>query len=443
MAALNKFLKKQFHKHITQIRKGGFKVIIKKIFSIIKLCFQIPVYPFSIPIIIFLYIIKPFYLVRWISLWSSRIGHFAKETELYCCAEDLKINFPKQKYINIFFLSSKYICNKQLLKMWNRRLIILPSFLMLPLYRVNNFISKYFPQFKDHNIKPLTNNMMRDVFNILEKTNPHLDFNEEENFFGKETIKKFGLSENDKFVCLIVRDKGYLSKTSPDRDWSYHDYRNSNIDSFLLCAEELTKRGYYIFRMGTHTEKKFISKNKMIIDYANSKLRSDFMDIYLGANCEFCISTATGFDKIPIVFRKPIAYTGVVPIGTFETHNKQTLLIFKEHFSETLKKKTSIKEIFNLTLGAAYSLKEYKNQNILLIENTAEQIKDLVIEMDERLNNRWIDNEKVKKLQKSFWYNYSSNQVFNNYQKNEEKLHGEIKSKISSKFLIENEYLAE
>ena len=443
MVAQNKFLEKQIHKNITQIKKGGIEVIIKKTISIIKFFFQIPIYFLSIPIIIFFYIIKPFYLIRWRAIYSSRIGHLAKETELFCCAEDLKINYPKQKYLNIFFLITPYISNKQLLKMWKRKLIILPSFLMLPLYRISNFISKYVPKFEDHHIKPIAKDTMRDVLNILEKTKPHLEFNEKEKFLGKETIKKFGLNENDKFVCLIVRDQGYLSKKSPHRDWSYQEYRNSNIENFLLCAEELTKRGYYVFRMGTHTEKKFTSDNKMIIDYSNSELRSDFMDIYLGANCEFCISTATGFDEVPIIFRKPIAYTGVVPVGCLETHNKQTLLIFKEHFSETFKKKLSIKEILNLKLGIIYKKEEYKNKNIKLIENKAEQIKDLVVEMDERLNGRWIESEEAKKLQTIFWHNYSSNQEFNNYQKNNSKMHGEIKSKISSKFLIENQYLVE
>ena len=69
-----------------------------------------------------------------------------------------------------------------------------------------------------------------------------------------------------------------------------------------------------LLEWGKNTEKKFISKNKMVIDYSNSKFRSDFMDIYLGAHCEFCITTATGIDTIPLIFKKPIAAI-VVPLG--------------------------------------------------------------------------------------------------------------------------------
>ena len=91
---------------------------------------------------------------------------------------------------------------------------------------------------------------------------------------------------------LYVRDGAYqLQKfKARERDWSYHDFRHTDINNFLLAAEELTKKGYYVFRMGVVVEKKFQTKNPKIIDYANSTLRSDFMDVYLGAKCSFCIS---------------------------------------------------------------------------------------------------------------------------------------------------------
>jgi len=89
-------------------------------------------------------------------------------------------------------------------------------------------------------------------------------------------LKKFGLKDNDKFVCLVVRDSAYqLKKMSAElRDWSYHDYRNFNLDNFVLAAEELTKRGYYVFRMGVVANKPFKTDNPKIIDYVNTKLPS-------------------------------------------------------------------------------------------------------------------------------------------------------------------------
>ena len=84
------------NKHFVQIRRGGVKVIIKKLRSLIYLLLQIPIYLLSIPLIIILRLIKSWYLIRWGELISSRIGHFSANTELYCCERDAEINLPSQ-----------------------------------------------------------------------------------------------------------------------------------------------------------------------------------------------------------------------------------------------------------------------------------------------------------------------------------------------------------
>ena len=78
------------------------------------------------------------------------------------------------------------------------------------------------------------------------------------------------------------------------------------MDKFYLAAENLTKRGYYVLRMGRETKLKFKSLNNKIIDYANSDWKSDLMDIFLGMKCSFCLTTATGMDVFAWMFRKPI-----------------------------------------------------------------------------------------------------------------------------------------
>ena len=50
--------------------------------------------------------------------------------------------------------------------------------------------------------------------------------------------------------------------------------------------------------MGKIVDKKFDIQSDYIIDYANNPLRSDFMDIYLGAKCLFCLTTQTGYDGV-------------------------------------------------------------------------------------------------------------------------------------------------
>ena len=45
----------------------------------------------------------------------------------------------------------------------------------------------------------------------------------------------------------------------------------------------------------------------------------------------------------------------------------------------------------------------YKRQNLELIENTPEEIRDVVIEMNERMNKSWVENKEDKELQKRYW----------------------------------------
>ena len=91
--------------HIDQIERGGIKTILKKLISLLFILFQFVLYPITFIIFIIIILIKPWYLIRWNTLHSSRIGHFALNTELYCCERDANINFPKQKYKDFFYLS--------------------------------------------------------------------------------------------------------------------------------------------------------------------------------------------------------------------------------------------------------------------------------------------------------------------------------------------------
>ena len=321
--------------------------------------------------------------------------------------------------------------------MWRRRLIILPTWLLAPLHKVNRFISIFVSGGNNHEIWDRIS-QDRDVHNLLERFEPHLNFTDDEETKGKKILTEFGIPEGAKFVCLIVRDSGYLDRHKKYnlRDWNYHNYRDGDIDKYVLAAEELARRGYYVFRMGINVLKPLKSSNPKVIDYANLKIRSDFMDIYLGAKCRFCISTSEGFDEIPIMFRKPIAYTGHVPIAVIETHNKESIILTKHHINKRNQKELTVSEIFSSNVALSFYTNEFKKNDVMLEENSPEEIRDIVIEMDERLNGNWKETKEDLLLQKKFW------SIFNNNIKKlnlEKPLHGKIKSKFGAKFLRENQ----
>ena len=427
------------NKHFKQIKQGGILVVLKKIKSLFFLILHLPIYLISIPSIILIRLISPWFLIRWNELYSNRIGHFAKETELYCCRRDAKIGIPLQSYVDIFFLH-KYVSNKQLEKMWKRSLIILPRWLLYPLFRVNRYINTFIKGGDHHEIK---NNTMRDVHNLLEKFKPHINFTNDEKIKGKNLLTKLGVPQDAKFVCLNVRDSAYLDryKKSTLRDWNYHSYRDADIDKYVLAAEELARRGYYILRMGVKVLKPLKSSNPKIIDYVNSAIRSSFMDIYLGAECNFCISTATGFDDIPSIFRKPIAYSSLTPFGLTINHDEKSLILTKHHISKKFKRRLTVSEIFLSNVALCEKTEEYEKNGIELEENSPEEIRDLVVEMDERLNGCWIEKKEDSLLQKKFWSIYEENvkrMKLSDPSIPNEPLYGKIKSRFGAKFLREN-----
>ena len=437
-------LKQFLLKQIVDIKTHGQSEVPRKIFLLIKLFGIILLDIFAIIPCIIIRLISPWCIIRVEKLSATNFGPFIDHTAMYYCKKRLKIKQPKKKCIDLVYIHYKdKVFNKQIEKMWRRKLNFLSPYILDPISRVNNFI----PGGKVHTLdflSGLDDALDRDLKNLFQKFKPILEFTQEEEIYGKKILKNFGLKEDDKFVCLNVRDAGYqMKKVSPRyRDWSYHEYRNFNIDNFILAAEELTKRGYYVFRMGTNVEKILNSKNPKIIDYANQSLRSDFMDIYLGANCSFCISTGSGFLSLCGIFGKPNAQI-TVPFAASHTHNENYLLMTKHHILKREKRELSLSELFSYGVAYAFDSKIYAQKGIELVENTPEEIKDLALEAADNFESTEKLTPEDEDLKNFFKELFAKNYKIANTTKDLNPLfwkniHSEIKATYSKKFLKEN-----
>ena len=431
------FIKKQ----ILDIKTYGIRELLRKILLLIEVLVRIPIDTISIVPCLIIRLISPWIVIRIQKVDTNNFGEFILRPALYYCKKKLKIDQPTKKYIDLLYIHHKdKLYNKQLAKMWKRKLNFLSGYLLDPINRVNKLI----PGWKNHAISFIRE---RDIDHLFEKYQV-LDFTTEEEIYGKKMLSKFGLKDEDKFVCLLVRDGAYqLKKISARyRDWHYHDYRHTDIDKFILAAEELAKRGYYIFRMGVIVEKPFNSKNPKIIDYANSNLRSDFMDIYLGAKCSFCISTGSGFQDLPRLFRKPVALMEI-PLGSLYVHHEKFLLITKHHILKKEKRKLSLSEIFSHGVAYAKNTEIFEQKGLELVDNTPDEIKDLAIEMVENFECKKKSNPEDEELQEIFRSLYAFNVKRFNCNDSMPKpadsnfasiINGQIKSRFSTKFLREN-----
>ena len=386
-------------------------------------------FPVSLIFIILIVCLKPILRIRVGFLKNDRIGHFAANTELYLCEKKQK----REKSIDLFYLPRKNICNRALLKIISRKVIILPKIILRPIcLTFRSFL--FFKAFSCG----ITLNEDRDISNLMYGTESILKLSHEEEKIGYKYLERLGLNQNSKFICLTVRDELYLARLHGDAIVSsYHDHRDADISNYIEALKKLTERGYYIFRMGVIAKDKLEINNSKIIDYAFNGHRTELLDIFLGANCHFCISTSTGFDAIPYIFRRPIVYTNLCPIGLFFTFSKNYLMIPKHHYSEKKNAALSFKEIVEFKLGTETSSENFSAKNVKLIQNSSEEILDVVLEMDDTLTigtgNRTEEGEERQRI---FWSKFPVDAVA----ANDKRLHGRIVSRIGDKFLKENEY---
>jgi len=379
---------------------------------------------------------RNFYLIRFDSLVSDRIGHFSGNIELYCCERDAGINVPDTAYVDLFFHSGKP-CNKQLDIMWRREIIIVPGLIGVVLsltLRVINIINNMFPGVNKHVISGAARSD-RDIHNLLDETPQHLKFTQKEQLRGEEWLSANGITTNSKIVLLMVRDSTYLKHKYPDKDWSYHDYRDSSINNFVKVSSALASRGYYVIRMGQHVDEKLQVEHPLVIDYATNGMRTDFMDIYLSSICDFVVSTGTGIDApASLCFRKPIVYVNYAPIGYLFTFSSNFLLLAKHYVLKNENRILSLSEIFSRDVGFCLKKQCFEDNGIKLIENNPKDIIDIVMEMSDRLENTWISEVNDEILQDKFWDIFPiDSKAYNNVQ-----LHGKIKARYGSVFLRNN-----
>ena len=175
--------------------------VVKKFFLMIFV--KIFFYILSPIFLLFTLLIKKVILIRFGVLTSQRIGHFAWDMEIYLSEKQIE----KKRNIIDLFCFTDVVCNKFLADKWKQNLIVIPSYILFPIIRLNNFLSKKNKILNDHRIflRPF------DINNAIIKTQNKIHFTNEEISLGENLLLKNGIDIKN-IVCLIVRDSQYLKK---------------------------------------------------------------------------------------------------------------------------------------------------------------------------------------------------------------------------------------
>ena len=267
----------------------------------------------AIPFALTLVLISKLRPVKIGPIRSKRIGHFVGEG----VEQIAKHQDRKNKEIDIYYFQDLPTCNN----FWESKLKE-----KLPIYfhRIKHVDAwlKYFYGDKYHRPSSVLNNRWKNGLHL--ESGIEIAFTKKENCEGTNWLKLKNLGTTP-YVCLIVRDSEFLSidklhKRELDKNpeaYSYHSYRDTNIEDYREGIEWLLSQGVGVLRMGKIMKQKIEINHPKFIDYSFDESRSDFLDYWLFANCIGAISTSTGPDHISLLHKKPILFLNALPLSLF------------------------------------------------------------------------------------------------------------------------------
>lgn len=378
-------------RNLTELFKGGLSGFVWKAkYGSLWLIHGV----WAVPFVLLIRVIRPFVLIRLGTLHSTRIGHFVADG-----AEQLaRLQQQPTKTIDWFWLGKT--CNTQ----WEN--MIRRSHLVYPWVRYLYWWNSAIPGGSAH-MRPSSYTKSRDVEGLFARYNVKIPFLPEETAEALAWLRSKGWKEGEPFVCLLVRDNEYLAQASLHGNgspkayegWSYHDYRNSDIETYVPAIQWLASQEVWVIRMGKLMAKPLPSEMDHVIDYAFDPSKSDLLDIWLFANCTGCISTATGPDMISLVYDKPLLFVNALPLAGLSSFSNSIW------FPKTLRWRDSgqlLSIMEHLTHNFLRS-DEYDAAGIDILDLTSCQITSAVQEFWQRITKTWLEDVTDNQRQSNFW----------------------------------------
>jgi len=228
-------------------------------------------------------------------------------------------------------------------------------------------------------------------------------------------MRDLGMEPGTPFVCFHARYGTYINRQEPHMvslygDQPYEGFRNTSINNQVLEAQNITELGYHAIRMGKYVGSPIETPNLALIDYAWDS-RSDFMDVYLSAQCTFFIGQNSGLASLPLIFRRPVAFLNISPFSDIRHASIMPNCIFipKKYHSKKPGRLITFRDIlsdYRLSYYPAKSAADWQEYcddiGLEILENSSEEISDLAIEMDQRINGNFEITAEIKELQYCF-----------------------------------------
>jgi putative glycosyltransferase (TIGR04372 family) len=350
--------------------------------------------PFAVIFVLSLKFLTIFRDVRIHTVKNHRLGHFATNTELSRLNLIEKHRITQRKQINIYCFQTAKHSNSYFAEMWRRELFVLKT----PFGQLTYDIAKRFTS------NLAVKSTAIDSAGLLTKYIPSLTFLNSELSEGFKFLDNLGGKSEKGFVCLNVRDDQFFAKTEPvgwhtNRDWSYHNYRDSDIKTYVAAAEALANMGYTVFRMGAIVKEPLISKHPRVIDYATNGMRTEFLDIFLGAHCVFTISVGSGWDSVPTIFRRPLMFVNQLPVFAPSVATLPIVTYPKILLDDQTGDTLNLKNLIDREIVHRANSQAYKDAGVEIRDLSSEELVEAVTEMAQRVEGTFVETPEQKEMQ--------------------------------------------
>lgn len=323
----------------------------------------------------------------------ERIGHLCIEPDCYIKEGLLGL---REESRSLFLIPRGIAANVPLLNLWATRLPVVTSdfwcALLTPLTRFPylTYPTAQYAVAIDDTAKCAA------IYAQWQGRSPTLTYPADQLARGKGMLAQLGVPAGAWFVCVQSRGGGY----SPG-DEHLHSYRNSDIKNYRLAMEAIVKAGGWCVRVGEADSRPCLPMEG-VIDYAHSPFKSDWMDMFLCANCRFFLGNSSGLYLLSSVFGVPSALANLIPISGALPVVAGDIGIPKKLRWKSTGQLLSYAKILANPVGNFRFTWQYEKYGTIVEENSPEEIRDLALEMLGRCQMKISYTDEDEALQQRF-----------------------------------------
>lgn len=343
---------------------------------------------------------------------TNRIGHLACEPDSWLRQRGQNNNIDSKK-LSLFICNGE-ICNLAFFEVLKRYITIVESDFFHRLHRTRpellsdefyrkmpyDLMSVYYARRNEQKIqKGISGVMYKNMSDIYAKSSQVVELTHDEKVNATKHLNQLGLDSMTKLVCLHVRDSEYLTQKSK-KNFSYHDYRDADINNYLPAINYLIGQGYTVIRIGTVSNQHLDIESPGYIDLPRITSVKELtypVDVFLLSQCCFFIGTTSGPSSLAAVFDTPTLSINSAPICHHYGAKSRSIFKHIKRKGETLNfiriaQGMTLSDMSETKIIDCFDFKEISDNELVYVENTPEDILEAVIEFEALVKSDEIDN---------------------------------------------------